>query len=98
MPQVSLDGHITDVHNNFLPGTAAASLTNFTITGKAVLRKDDLVSTHVLSTDPKVTHVLPSISSGANNFTVAGKPIVRIGDDVSCGGKMALGISSFTVG
>jgi len=98
MPAVSVDGHITNIHSNFLPGTASASIGNFTIAGKAVLRKGDAISTHALSTDPKVKHISPSISEGAATFTVAGKAIVRLGDATSCGAKMALGISSFTVG
>lgn len=98
MPAVSVDGHMTNIHSSFLPGTASASIDNFTIAGKAVLRQGDAIATHGHVTDPKLKHILPTISEGANTFSVAGKPIVRLGDGTSCGAQMAQGISSFTVG
>ncbi|SFD17151.1 Zn-binding Pro-Ala-Ala-Arg (PAAR) domain-containing protein, incolved in TypeVI secretion [Pseudoalteromonas denitrificans DSM 6059] len=98
MPAVSVDGHMTNLHSSFLPGTASQSIGSFTVAGKGVLRKGDAISTHGHLTDPKLKHILPSISQGAATFTVAGKPIVRLGDGTSCGAKMAQGISSFTVG
>ncbi|CAH9055108.1 hypothetical protein PSECIP111951_01174 [Pseudoalteromonas holothuriae] len=98
MPAISLDGHITNVHVGFLPGSASASQTSFTVAGKPALRQGDSISTHSMIADPKTKHIAKTISQGAGSFTIAGKAVARIGDPTSCGGKMVLGEGSFTVG
>ncbi|OHU87842.1 MULTISPECIES: PAAR domain-containing protein [Pseudoalteromonas] len=98
MPAISVDAHITDLHAGFLPGTISASQTSFTVAGKPVLRQGDSISTHNLGADPKVKHVGATVSAGAGSFTIAGKAVARLGDSTSCGGTIALGVASFTVG
>lgn len=98
MPQVSLDGHLTDVHALFLAGAGTATVSNFTIGGIAPLRVGDEISTHVYSLDPKVKHEKITIAAGAGTFTVGGKPIARLGDPCGCGATMAQGFATFTVG
>ncbi|WP_105168526.1 PAAR domain-containing protein [Pseudoalteromonas sp. T1lg23B] len=98
MPAISVDAHITDLHVGFLPGSISASQTSFTVAGKPVLRQGDSISTHNLAADPKVKHVGATVAQGAGSFTIAGKAVARLGDPTSCGGKIALGVGSFTVG
>ncbi|MEJ6474137.1 PAAR domain-containing protein [Pseudoalteromonas piscicida] len=99
MPVISVDGDITNVHGQFVPGTASATQSSFTIAGKPALRMGDPISTHLFSPDPKVQHAGATIAAGAGSFTIAGKAVARIGDATSCGGKLAVaGVASFTVG
>ncbi|MBD1581288.1 PAAR domain-containing protein [Pseudoalteromonas sp. S16_S37] len=98
MPAISLDGHLTNVHVGFLPGTASATQASFTVAGKPALRVGDPISTHSMIADPKTKHIGKKIAQGAGTFTIAGKAVARIGDATNCGGAMALGEGSFTVG
>ncbi|NOU49485.1 hypothetical protein HG263_02845 [Pseudoalteromonas sp. JBTF-M23] len=98
MPAISLDGHITNVHVGFLPGSASATQSKFTVAGKSALREGDSISTHSMIADPKQKHIGKKISQGAGSFSIAGKAVARIGDPTNCGGKMMLGEGSFTVG
>ncbi|ESP95456.1 MULTISPECIES: PAAR domain-containing protein [Pseudoalteromonas] len=98
MPAISVDGAITDVHVGFAPGTISASQTSFTVGGIAALRVGDSISDHVLIADPKVKHSGMVVAAGASTFTIAGKPVARLGDPTNCGGKIAVGVGSFTIG
>ncbi|MDW7550180.1 PAAR domain-containing protein [Pseudoalteromonas sp. McH1-7] len=99
MPVIAVDGDITNVHAQFVPGTASATQSSFTAAGKPILRVGDPISTHVFAPDPRVKHAGATISAGAGSFTIAGKAVARIGDATSCGGKLATaGVASFTVG
>ncbi|WDE04657.1 PAAR domain-containing protein [Thalassomonas viridans] len=98
MPQVSLNGHVTDVHSLFLPGAGIATVGNFTIGGIAPLRVGDEISTHVLSTDPKVKHEKITIAAGSGSFSIGGKAVARLGDACGCGAKMAQGFATFSAG
>lgn len=99
MPVIAVDGDMTNVHAQFVPGTASATQSSFTVAGKPVLRVGDPISDHVFSPDPKVKHVGVTIAAGTGSFTIAGKAVARISDAASCGGKLAVaGVASFSVG
>ncbi|MDK2594634.1 PAAR domain-containing protein [Pseudoalteromonas obscura] len=98
MPAISVDGAMTDVHGGYAPGTISASGPKFTVGGVDVLREGDSISDHVLISDPKVKHSGMVVQAGAPNFTIGGKAVARLGDPTNCGGKIAIGVGSFTVG
>jgi len=98
MPAVALDGAITNVHVGFAPGVINATQSSFTVGGKPMLRQGDPVGDHVLMADPTKKHMGMSVSAGASTFTVAGKPVARMGDATNCGGLIAIGFGSFSVG
>lgn len=98
MPAISVDGAITDIHGGYAPGVISASGPKFTVGGIDVLREGDSISVHVYMPDPKVNHSGKVVQAGAPNFTIGGKAVARLGDPTDCGGKIAIGVGSFTVG
>lgn len=95
MPAISHNLNMTDAHSGYAPGMVVATAANFTVGGQMVARVGDMITPHLRPNSPP--HV-GTVSAGAAKFSVGGMPVARIDDPTSCGGKMAVGFATFTVG
>ncbi len=97
MSAVCHHGHKTNLHNGWTPGAVQATASNFTVNGQPIARVGDTITDHP-HTGSSPPHKAATIVAGAPRFTVGGIAVARVDDPTSCGGKMAEGESSFTIG
>ena len=95
MPSVSRKGDLCSGHSCFPPRKSIEGSDNVFINGIPAHRLDDKWEQHGCGTCSPHDGVL---AKGSSTVFVNGKPLARVGDDVSCGSKVAEGSSDVFAG
>lgn len=95
MPPITRIGDDSTGHDACPPVPATSGDRMFTVSGSPVVRVEDSYAPHGCPSHPSHSGVL---AAGAPHMSSGGKPVGRIGDPVSCGGSVAQGEGTFTVG
>lgn len=95
MPPVTLRGHLCTGHGCWPPRPAIGGSPGITVNGRPVIRRGDAYAPHTCPSIPE-THG-GTLAMGAAGLTINGLEIGRIGDPVSCGSRVAQGVSAFVV-
>lgn len=95
MPPITRIGDKSTGHDACPPVPATSGERMFTVSGSPVVRVEDSYAPHGCPSHTAHSGVL---AGGAPHMSTGGKPVGRIGDPVSCGGSVAQGEGTFTVG
>ncbi|WP_296056795.1 type VI secretion system PAAR protein [uncultured Amphritea sp.] len=95
MPKVARSGDIGSGHGCFPPSPIIAGSGDVLIDGIPAARAGDPLAPHGCRKCPPHGRM---IAGGSSTVLINGRPAARVGDSISCGGAVATGSGSVSIG